>query len=70
MKLQVKEQLKVLLVQENIMLKELAVMISEKTGKKYTSNSLSQKLRRGTLSYNETLIIADILGYEIEFNKK
>lgn len=70
MKLEVREQIKTLLAQENIKMKELAVMISEKTGKKCAPDSLSQKLRRGSLSYNETLLIAEILGYRIDFVKE
>ncbi|MCM1003727.1 MAG: hypothetical protein NC408_05225 [Candidatus Gastranaerophilales bacterium] len=69
MKLLVKEQIKTLLAQEGVFMKELAVMISEKTGKKCTPDSISQKLRRGTLTYNETLLIAEILGYKIKFVK-
>ena len=69
MKLQAKEQIKTLLAQENMKLKDLAQLLSEKTGKKWTPNSLSQKLRRGTLTYNETLLIAEILGYNIQFEK-
>ena len=60
MKLLVKEQIKTLLAQENIKLKELAEMIAQKTGDNCSANSLSQKLRRGTLSYNETLLIAEL----------
>ena len=70
MKLQVREQIKTLLAQEDIKLKDLAAMIAEKTGKKCAPDSLSQKLRRGSLTYNETLIIAELLGYEIAFLKK
>ena len=70
MKLQVKEQIKTLLVQEDIKLKELAAMITEKTGKKCAPDSLSHKLRRGSLTYNETLMIAELFGYDIAFNKK
>ena len=70
MKLLIKEQIKTLLAQEGIKLKELAEMISERTGENCSSNSLSQKLRRGTLSYNETLMIAELLGYDIIFQKK
>lgn len=70
MKLLIKEQIKTLLAQEGIKLKELAEMITEKTEEKCSANSLSQKLRRGTLSYNETLMIAELLGYEIAFLKK
>ncbi len=70
MKLQAKEQIKTLLAQENIKLKDLAQILEEKTNKKCSPNALTQKLRRGTLTYNETLLIADILGYNIIFEKK
>ncbi len=70
MKLLVKEQIKTLLAQEGIKLKELAQMIAEKTGENCSPDSLSHKLRRGSLTYNETLMIAELLGYEISFNKK
>lgn len=70
MKLQIKEQIKTLLAQEGVKLKELATMISEKTGRKCAPDSLSHKLRRGSLTYNETLLIAEILGYRIDFVKE
>ena len=43
---------------------------TEKTGKKYTSDGLSHKLNRGRLTYDEMLIITEILDYEINFTKK
>lgn len=70
MKLQIKEQIKTLLAQEGVKLKELAAMMSEKTGRKCAADSLSHKLRRGSLTYNETLLIAEILGYRIDFVKE
>ena len=66
----IKEQIKILLVQEKLMLKELAEKINQNTDKKCTPDSLSQKLRRGSLTYNETLLIADLLGYDIKFIKR
>ena len=70
MKLLIKEQIKILLLQEHLMLKELAELISKNSEKKCTPDSLSQKLRRGSLTYNETLMIADLLGYDIKFIKR
>lgn len=70
MKLLVREQIKTLLAQEGVKLKELAAMISEKTGKNCAPNVLSRKLTHGTLSYNEVILITELLGYEISFNKK
>lgn len=70
MKLQIKEQIKTLLAQEGVKLKELANMIAETTGQNCSPDSLSHKLRRGSLTYNETLMIADLLDYDIAFIKR
>lgn len=67
---QVKKQLKMLLLQEDVKLYELARAMSEKIGKAYTSDSLSHRMARATITYQEMLVIAEILGYEIKFNKK
>ncbi len=70
MRLKVREQVKTLLSQEGIKQKDLVLMLSEKTGKKYTQTSLAQKLGRGSLTYNEVMIIAEILGYDIQYIKE
>ena len=41
----------------------------KKDGKKYAIDSFSHRLSRESLTYKEMLIIADILGYEIKFEK-
>lgn len=64
-----RNQVKVLLTYEGVQLKELASMMSEKSGKNYTPSGLSHKLNRGRLTYDEMLIITEILGYEINFKK-
>lgn len=69
MKVNAKNQVKVLLMYEDVKLKDLAQMMMEKTGKKYTPNDLSHKLGRGRLTYDEMLVITDILGYYINFTK-
>lgn len=48
-------------------LKELAQKIGEIQNKKYSLASLSQKLRKETISYKEIRLIAKILGYKITF---
>lgn len=70
MQINSKSQVKLLLMLEDVKLKELVTMLSEATGKKYTSDGLSHKLSRGKLTYDEMLLIADLLGYKIEFSKK
>ncbi len=49
---------------------KVAQMMREKTGKPYTFKSLTGKLQRGTLSLDEAYLIADILGYKLEFIEK
>ncbi len=66
----VKKQIKILLLQEDMLLKELVPILSEKTGKPYSPGSLSHKIARNSLSYSEMVCIAEILGYEVKFVKK
>ena len=66
----VREQIKSLLGAKGVTMKEVALMLTEKTGKQYSLANLSSKLKRGTLIYNEVLLIADFLGYDINFIEK
>lgn len=67
MSMRAREQIKSLLVAKNITMTELCKMLSDKLGKSYSLTNLSNKLVRGTITYNEVLIIAEILGYKINF---
>lgn len=69
MKLNSKNQVKTLLAIDGIKLKELSQMMTDKTGKTYTPDGLSHKLARGRLTYDEMLIISELLNYEIRFEK-
>lgn len=69
MNMLVREQIKALLAQENMKMKELALKMQEITGKNYSLQNLSHRLKRGTVSYNEVLQISEILGYSIKFEK-
>jgi len=70
MKLKVREQIKTLLSQEAKTQKDLVKILTDISGKKYTPTSFAQKLSRGTMTYNEVLLIAEILGYKIKFEKE
>lgn len=70
MKLSAKDLIKLLLSKENITQKELASIITEKTGKKMTQDGLSRKLNRDTITYREFSAIVDILGYNINIEHK
>ncbi len=65
----VREDIKILLVQEKMTLTELARALSHKTGKEYSMNGLSQKLQRSSMKYDEAKLIAEVLGYKIKFEK-
>lgn len=57
------------MAREAVTFKQLASMMTEKTGKKYTINSLSGKLIRESITLKETLQILDILGYHLDIKK-
>ena len=70
MKLSASEQIRLLLKREKFKQKELVLALTEITGKKYTPGSLSQKLIRNSITYDEFVIIADILGYDVNVDKR
>lgn len=70
MKLKLREQIKTLLSQEGLKIKDLATILSNARGKSCSANSITSKLGRGTMTYNEVLFIADLLGYDIKFEKR
>ena len=65
----VREDIKILLIQERMTLTELAEELKIKTGKNYTLQGLSQKLQRSSMKYDEVKEIAKILGYHLKFEK-
>lgn len=65
----VKEDIKILLVKENLSIKDLAERVSKISGKKYSIDGLYKKLNNGTMKYDEVQFLAGVLGYEIEFKK-
>ena len=69
MRLDVKEQVKSLLAQEGTTQKELVDILNSKGGE-YSTQSFSQRLGRGSVTYNEVMKIAEILGYDIQFIKE
>lgn len=66
----IREDIKSLIAKENITLTDLAKIISEKNNKKITVYSLSQKLLRDSMKFNEVKEILDILGYNLKIEKK
>ncbi len=55
---------------EDIKYTDVVKILSDKTGNKYTYQSLYGKLARNTLRFNEVYILADTLGYDLELVKR
>ena len=70
MKLSARDLVKLLLSKENLTQKELAELITERTGKKQTPDGLSRKLKNDPISHREIPLIPDILGYDISIERK
>lgn len=62
--------LKKVLLDVDVSLTELAEALSKKLGKQYSMQNLSNKLRNETITHREMLVIADILGYDLQFVRK
>lgn len=60
-----RETVKIMLLKRCMTIKILAEKMSELTGKKYTRQSLSNKISRNSLRYDEVEVIAKILNYKI-----
>ncbi len=61
----IKEQIKIALIQRNMTLTELYNQLKNKYNKDYSLQNLSSKINRNTLKYTEVQEIADILQYDI-----
>lgn len=68
-KMSVKEDVKMLLAKEAYTMTKLADELTKLSGKKYTMKSISDKLARKTMQYEEFVLILKVLGYEIDFRK-
>ena len=66
----IREDIKILLFKENLTLVDLAKELSLKFNKKITANSLSKKLSRNTIQYEDVKNILNCLGYDIDFKKR
>lgn len=63
-------EIKFLLSNKGLTLTYLAKQMEQKLNKSYSIANLSNKLRKGSITYEEIKLIADILGYEVKFIEK
>lgn len=66
----IRAKIKYLLSLNGLTITKLAELMSEKTGENYTFQRLSHKLRLDRLTLKEAYIIADLIGYDLEFIEK
>lgn len=66
----IKNYIKSLLQLNAVTITKMAELMNEKSGKTYTRGSLANKINRESLTLKEAYILADILGYDIEFVKR
>lgn len=64
----IKNEVKSYIIKEGFTMKKIASLLDEES--KVALQNLSNKLTRGTIKYSEIREIADILGYEIKWEKK
>lgn len=67
--MKVRYQIKKLLAENCVTIKQIAQMLTEKTGKTYSAKSFSHKLERESLTLKETFEIAELLNCKVEFKK-
>lgn len=63
----IKEEIKVIIARRGTTLKRVCEILSEKTGKYYSYNNISNKLHRNTIKYNEVQLIFEILDYKLYY---
>ena len=62
----IKQEVKVAIARRATTLKKVCEELSLKSGKYYSYNNISNKLRNGTIKFNEVDKIFEILGYKFE----
>lgn len=63
----IRNEIKSLIAKNGTTLKKICEQLTEKTGKSYVGNNLTNKLRRNTIKFEEVQDILDVLDYHIEF---
>ncbi|MBY6761802.1 LLM class flavin-dependent oxidoreductase [Clostridium botulinum] len=68
--MELKDEIKAYIVSSGWSITDLNKELNNLNNTEYTVQNLSSKIRKGSLKYSEVLQIAEIIGYEIEWNRK
>ena len=66
----IKNEIKAYIVREGLSMNEVLNRLSVTHGWSHSLSNFSGKLQRGSIRYSEVRDIADVLGYEIRWEKK
>ncbi len=64
-----KSDIKSLIAKRGTTLKQVCHIMSERTGKTYSGNNITNKLRRKTIKFEEAQLIFEILGYKLGYKE-
>ncbi|NFG24210.1 LLM class flavin-dependent oxidoreductase [Clostridium botulinum] len=67
--MELKDEIKAYIVSSGWSITELNKELNKLNNTEYTVQNLSSKIRKGSLKYSEVLQIAEIIGYEIQWNR-
>ena len=68
--MKIKDEIKGYIATSGWTITQITEELNKRNGTNYTMQNLSSKIRKESLKYNEILEIADIIGYEIVWNRK
>ncbi|NHL29617.1 LLM class flavin-dependent oxidoreductase [Clostridium botulinum] len=68
--MELKDEIKAYIVSSGWSITDLNKELNKLNSTEYTVQNLSSKIRKGSLKYSGVLQIAEIIGYEIEWNRK
>ena len=65
-----RNQIRSYIMREGVTMTSIVELLAQKHGWSRSGSNLSAKLSRGTLKYREAVELADILGYDIIWEKR
>ena len=68
--MKLKDEIKGYITSSGSTITQLTEELNKRNGTNYTMQNLSSKIRKESLKYSEILQIADIIGYELIWNRK
>lgn len=68
--MEIRNEIKAYIVREGMTMNEVVERLAEEYGWSSSVPNLSGKLRRGSLRFSEAVELADVLGYDLVWQKR